>query len=411
MAKQRDCAIRLWPDQKGCVIRLEHSDLFHVSPLPILCEDWSQVRLRVLEVLASGVTDFDAFLRDNPNFAHEVRKVHRVVDSNPATQKAFGVDSHAALMDLVPRLLPANPASNNQVLRAIARGETECRGERILTGENGRRIPILWRTRLPATQEGFDRLYFFAIDITEQKQVEQDLNEARAALHHAGRISIVGELAASLAHEMTQPLSAIITDVHTSSSWLARAEPDVSRALALIQRIGKRAGHAVQTVRNIKKFSQTKTAALAPSDIYELIRESISLVEHSAIRSKVAIDMQVSPDLPRVMCDPVRIQQVFVNVILNAIQAIDGDARASRVIRLSSALQGGCWIVFTISNSGPGIPPDSLEAIFTPFFTTKPEGVGLGLAISKRIAEDHQGHLWAENTPEGAEFHLRLPIL
>jgi PAS domain S-box-containing protein len=393
------------------VIALEHSELFHVSPLPILCEDWSQVRLRVMEVLASGVTDFDAFLRENPDFAYEVRKVHRVVDSNPATQKAFGVASHEDLMALVPKLLPANPASNNQVLRAIARGETDCRGERILTGQNGKRIPILWRTRLPKTQEGFEKLYFFAIDISEQKQVEQDLAEARAALHHAGRISIVGELAASLAHEMTQPLSAIITDVHTASNFLARPEPDVTRTQALVQRIGKRARHAVDTVRNIKKFSQSKTAALTPSDIFGLIKESVALVEHSAIRAGVAIEMQIGPDLPRVLCDPVRIQQVFVNIILNAIQAIESSGQDQRVIRLTSAVQGGNWVIFTIQNSGPIIPPDTLDAIFTPFFTTKPEGVGLGLAISKRIAEDHQGHLWAENTPHGAQFHLRLPIL
>lgn len=385
---------------------LNHPAVFDRSPVSILCEDWSRIRIEVMKKLAEGVGDFAQYLLDHPEFIYQVRQHHRIVDANPIAIRLLGVRGLADLQGRVGNLLPADIESNTRVLLAMARGDRYCEGERILRTPDGRTVPIVWRAGLPEGDEGYDQLYFFAFDMSEQKKAQEALLAARENLSHSGRLSLVGELAASMAHEIAQPISSIVTHAHATRMWLRRGVTD--EAMASLTRIGASAEHAAQVVRRIKDFSRRSATEMSPHDPRELVRGAVALIEHEARRSRTPVSVELGADLPRVMADHTQIQQVLVNIVVNALQAIVGSDAVSRSVRIL-AVSSGDMVEFHVEDTGPGLTQEALEQIFEPFFSTKAQGTGLGLAISRRIIEDHGGRLWAASRAGGATFSFTLP--
>jgi signal transduction histidine kinase len=250
------------------------------------------------------------------------------------------------------------------------------------------------------------------VDMTERKRTEEErerLRQLEADLAHINRVNMMGELAAALAHEIKQPIAASITSANACLRWLARDPPDLERARAAAARIEQDGNRAADVINRLRSFYKKGSAPKREIvDIGTIILEMAALLKTEAIRHSVTIHSAVDPDTPKILVDRVQLQQVFMNLMLNAIEAMK-DTRGALTITARPNSQG--QIIVSISDTGIGLPQGSTEQIFDAFHTTKPEGTGMGLAITRSIVESHGGRVWATaNQGAGATFHFTLPI-
>jgi PAS domain S-box-containing protein len=249
------------------------------------------------------------------------------------------------------------------------------------------------------------------VDVTESKRAEAErerLRQLETDLAHINRVSMMGELAASLAHEIKQPIAAAVTNANTSLRWLARDEPDLAEAREAIMRIVKDGTRAADIINRLRSFYE-KGAPPQPElvDLNELAREMVMLLANDANRYTIAMRTELAPELPKVLADRVQLQQVLMNLMLNAIEAMKDTAGE---LTIKSQLASDGQLLISVSDTGVGLPVDRADQIFNAFFTTKPQGTGMGLAITRSILEAHGGRLWATaNTGRGATFCFTLP--
>jgi PAS domain S-box-containing protein len=253
--------------------------------------------------------------------------------------------------------------------------------------------------------------YGTAIDIEDRKRAEQErerLRQLEADLAHVNRVSMLGELGASLSHELKQPIAAAITNADTCLRWLKRDQPDVEEASEAVTRIVEAGNRAAEIINRLRSF-YTKSAPVERElvDVNELIPEMLVLLRSEANRHSLPMRTDLAADLPRVTADRVQLQQVFLNLMLNGIEAMKD---SGGVLTIVSQLDNDDQLLISISDTGVGLPAEKADQIFNAFFTTKPQGSGMGLAISRSIVESHGGRLWASaNSGRGATFHFTLP--
>lgn len=274
--------------------------------------------------------------------------------------------------------------------------------------KDGSRVPVL--VAGVALDDTRTQAVSFVLDLTERKRAENERERMRrleADLAHIDRVSTMGELTASLAHELNQPIAAAITNAKTCLRWLTRDEPDLDEAREAALRIvddGTRAGEIINRIRSFYKKAPPRRE---PVDVNEIAGEMFALLRHEADRHAVVLRAGLTPDLPRVTADRVQLQQVFMNLMLNGIEAMH-EAPGELVITSQRGQDG--HVLISISDTGVGLPGEQADQVFSPFFTTKPEGTGMGLAISRSIIESHGGRLWATSNPgRGATFYFTLP--
>jgi PAS domain S-box-containing protein len=247
-----------------------------------------------------------------------------------------------------------------------------------------------------------------ARDITERKRAEEALRQAHAELAHVSRVTTMGELTASLAHEVRQPIAAAMTDAKTCLRWLDRETPDIDEARAAILRVVEDARRARDIINQIRLLFTKGAPEREWIDMNELIREMVILLRHEAMRDAISARMELAADCPRVRGDRVQMQQVMMNLIMNGIDAMK-DVEGARELVVTSQFIGPDQVKVSVSDTGVGLPPQA-DQIFNAFFTTKQHATGMGLSISRSIVESHGGRLWAaDNQPRGATFHVTLP--
>jgi len=221
----------------------------------------------------------------------------------------------------------------------------------------------------------------------------------------------MGELTASIAHEVNQPLTAVVTFGNACLGWLAANPPNIQEARLAAERIvadGTRAGAVLSRIRS---SFQKRPPSKSWFQMNDAISELVALIQHEAARNNLSLRMQLSPDLPEVRGDRVQLQQVVLNLVVNAIDAMRESSPASREILIRSQHEGASGIRVSVEDQGPGFTVESTDKIFDPFFTTKPQGIGMGLSISRSIIESHQGRLWAAPGPfGGAIVQFTLPV-
>jgi PAS domain S-box-containing protein len=253
------------------------------------------------------------------------------------------------------------------------------------------------------------RWYATLTDVEDRKRVEEALRQAQSDLAYVNRVNTMGELTASLAHEVNQPIAATITDANTCLRWLTRKQPDVEEAREAASRAIKDATRAAEIISRIRLFFKKGAPQQELTDVNELIREMIVILRGEAMRYNVLVRTELTADLPQVMGDRVQLQQVFMNLMMNAIDAMK-EVVGMRELAIKSQRMEEEQLVVSVSDTGVGLPQQQAEQIFKAFFTTKPHGTGMGLAISRTIVESHGGRLWAaSNSPRGTSFHFTLP--
>ena len=248
------------------------------------------------------------------------------------------------------------------------------------------------------------------VDITDRKRAEAALQQAQADLARLNRVMLLGEMTASIAHEVNQPIAATLTNAHAGLRWLGAQPPDLEearQALGRIVRDGSRAGEVIDRIRALVKKVSPRRELL---DINEVIREVIALTQTEVQHNRVRLQTRLADDLPLVPADRVQLQQVIMNLIINAIEAMAASSDGRRELTIVSGMDNTSGVSVEVQDTGPGLDPEELDRLFQSFYTTKPDGIGMGLAISRSIAETHGGQLSAApNQPHGAVFRFTLP--
>jgi C4-dicarboxylate-specific signal transduction histidine kinase len=246
--------------------------------------------------------------------------------------------------------------------------------------------------------------------MAEQKRTEEALQVTRTELARVARITTIGELTASIAHEVNQPLAAVVANADACVAWLAREHPDLVEARAAAERATQGATRASEVIARIRSLITKATPEKSRLQINQVIEQTAALAAGQASRNEVAIKLELAPELPPVLGDSIQLQQVIVNLLMNGIEAMNSVTDRPRTLRVRSESQKNGQIRVSVRDSGIGLSADVMGRLFEPFFTTRQKGMGMGLPISRSIVEAHGGKLWAEsNGSGGAIFQFTLP--
>jgi PAS domain S-box-containing protein len=390
---------------------------------------FTPARISLLELLASQA----AISLENARLYNDLRereaRIRRLVDSNIVGIMIWNVqgriiDANQAFLDMVgydqedivsgrlrwTELTPAEwrDADDQALAEVEAAGAVQPR-EKEYFRKDGSRVPVLVARAIFEWKR--DEGVAFVLDLTERKQVEEALRDAQTNLAHVVRMTTLGELTASIAHEVSQPLAAITANAEACLSWLGRATPDLGAARRSVEWIvsdGKRANEVIRRVRALAK----KTAIeKVPLDVNDVVRETIALVQRELTSHRVSLQTELAPALPMVLVDRVQLQQVIINLVMNGIEAMQAVADRPRELEIRSSQDEAHRVHVSVTDCGVGISAENADRLFNAFFTTKASGMGMGLSICRSIVEAHGGRLWSTgNVPHGATFQFTLPI-
>jgi PAS domain S-box-containing protein len=300
-------------------------------------------------------------------------------------------------------------ALREQLQRAFA-GGGDCSAEFRVLLPDGRERWILGRGRADARIDGKPpTLRGVMRDVTDQKQAETEAERLRSEIAHIGRVTTLGQLTTSLAHELAQPLGAILRNAEAAEILLDRSSPDLDELRAIVTDIHRDDRRASEIIERLRALLQRRQLRFEPIALDALVRDVDALVRPDATARHIRLRYELDARLPFVSGDRVHLSQVLLNLLINALDATT-DTRRSRQVVIQARAQAARTVELAVTDWGSGIPPDCLSRVFDPFFTTKAAGMGMGLAVSRTIVEAHGGRLWAENVPDGgARFRLILP--
>jgi two-component system sensor kinase FixL len=357
-------------------------------------------------------------LRERPNLldlTHDtvfVRDINDVITFwNRGAEKLYGWTRDEAVgqvsHQLMQTVFPAPLAEITAALNSTDRWEPEL----IQTRRDGTQVVVASRWALQLDGRGKPVAVLETNhDITERKRDEEALHKARAELAHVTRVATLGEMTASIAHEVNQPLAAMANSTAACSRWLAWQPPDLQSAKQALDRIIRDCNRASNVVARIRGLVKHQPARNDPVDLNEAIHEVLALVRNEMQRNGVSLRAQLADGLPHVRGDRVQLQQVILNLVVNAIEAMSAIDDRPRELVISSRGDESRGVIIAVRDSGSGLEAADTDQLFEAFYTTKPGGIGMGLAISRSILEAHGGRLWAlPNVPHGAVFQLLLP--
>jgi two-component system sensor kinase FixL len=321
----------------------------------------------------------------------------------------YGITDPTATME---RFLAAvHPEDRQSILdihaRAIA-GDVASNEFRVGRVDNPRWILSKWRTLRDESGTPI-RLIGVNLDVTEAKRAEMQLQEQRRELAHLGRIALVGELSVAIAHELNQPLSAILSNARTGQRVLSAEQPDLIRVAEILDAIAKDDLRAAGVIGRVRQMLRNEPHIKEELNINEVIAEVLLVAKVDLMFRRVFVVPHLGSDLPPIMGDKVQLHQVLLNLMMNASDAMQ-PTNGNHHLRITTQTDPGGGVRIAVSDDGTGISPDQLDRIFEPFVTTKPQGVGLGLSVCRSIVTAHEGRLWAENNQDGgATFYVWLP--
>jgi PAS domain S-box-containing protein len=390
---------------------------------------FTPTRISVLELLASQA----AISLENARLYNDLQereaRIRRLVDSNIIGIMIWDfqgriIEANQAFLDIVGyaredlvsgrlqwrELTPAEwRDADEQVVAELKADGTVQPREKEYFRKDGSRVPVL---RGAATfGDRHNEGVAFVLDLTELKYAEEALRKAQADLAHVTRVTTLGELAASISHEVNQPLAAVVNAAAACQRWLDRSTPNLDEARRAVDWIIKEGSRASEVIRRVRALANKTDIEKVPLDVNDVVREAIALVQRELISHQVSLRTEFAPALPMILGDRVQLQQVIINLVMNGIEAMQSTTDRPRELVIRSGQDDAHGVLVSVMDCGVGISAEDADRLFNAFFTTKSSGMGMGLSICRSIIEAHDGRLWAmANLPHGATFQFTLPV-
>jgi PAS domain S-box-containing protein len=403
-----DISERKRADEEQSKSESRYKDLFHHVPMALWQVDTSGLVRLLGELRARGVADLSAYLDSNPRFLSACMDAVTVQEVNAATVELLGAASSEEFVGRpVRRFWEFSPDTFRRSIQARYLGAPGYSEETVLRSPRGDRVEVIYSISfLPALQE-LGVTLIGTLDVRDRKTAEARLQQVQAEFSHAARVSTLGELTASIAHEVNQPLAAITAFGEASLRWLQRPEPDLEEVVTLTGDMVADARRASEIIARIRGMAQKRDPEIRILSINDVLEDSLLIMRHEATDKAVTIQTHLSDALPMVRGDRIQLQQVFVNLMMNAIQAMVNSEADGRQLSVSSFLDDG-HVQVLVEDTGGGIAAEHLDTLFSGFFTTKKNGMGMGLPICRSILQAHGGRISAENVSGGARFRVQL---
>ncbi len=363
---------------------------------------------------ASRGAELDALLAAAVDAIVTIDERGDITSFNPAAERLFGYDAEEVIGTPVACLMPEPHASQHDgyVKRYLREGDARVIGiGREVEGrhKSGQRLPI-WLSIGEAVSPSGRSFVGIIRDLSDLRAAERERRLLESRLQHVGRFSLMGEMAAGIAHEINQPLSAIATYAQAAKRLSAGAQPDLASLAQACSAIAEQARRASQVIENLRSFIRKHEAELETLDVNRVIRDVLGLVEADARAGGVAVEADLTEGLPGVRGNAMQLQQVVLNLTRNAVEAMQEVGQGRRRLRLGTRAEGEGGVRIEVADSGPGVDPELAASIFHPFVTSKREGLGVGLAVSQTIVHAHGGTVSYAGLPEGGTvFRVSLP--
>src|SRR5882762_4682886 len=385
--------------------------LFEQMPIAMWQVDGRGLAELFAGLRAAGVTDLGTYLDQHPDSLLHMMDTLTVEEVNEQAIKMFGAQERSQLLGPSTFYWRRRPDTFRRAMESRFRGLPAFQEETKFVTLDGREIDALFTAaRLESIGERGIGLGG-AIDITDRIRAQERLQQVQADFAHAARLSVLGEIAASIAHEVNQPLAAVRTNGETGLRWLDRSEPNIPKARELMQRILNDADRAADIIARIRAMATGRAPQQTALALHDVIAESMLFLRHELQSKGVSVSLELAPALPQVTGDRTQLNQVIVKLAINAVQALVQSDTARRSISIRTMPSDPETVCCVVEDSGPGIDPTHLPHLFDSFFTTKNTGMGMGLSICRSIIEAHDGHIEADNKSAlgGARFSFALP--
>ncbi len=385
--------------------------LFHHMPIAL----WQLNASKVVELFrglrAEGVTELRPYVDQHPDFLVRAMEGVKIEEVNERMIEMLGARDATEVLGSLARYIHIHPDAFLRGLESRFRGELKHQLETKIATLDGRVIDVLLAATRPGLINDPDISLVGLIDITEQVRAREMLQRVQADFAHAARVSMLGELTASIAHEVNQPLAAITTNGEVGLRLLNGSEPDLAELRELTKCVVDDARRAADVIARVRAMATRQAPEQTLLSVDEVIREAVTFLRHEVQSHGLMVTHFPNSAAPKVLADRMQLQQVIVNLTINAIQAMAQAETPQPTLVIRTAFSDPRALCCTLEDSGPGIRPEHLDRLFDSFFTTKDAGMGLGLAISRSIIEAHGGYIRADNVSEygGARFSFTLP--
>lgn len=386
--------------------------LFQIMAVAFWQVDSSKLNQLFDELRANGTKKLSPYIDDHPQFLQQAMEAFITVDVNERSVTLFGAKDRSELLGpITPYWIPEQQAIFRQSIEAAFDGAPGYQAETKMLTIDGREIDVLFFVTAPPEMRSRGMVLVGYLDISDQVATRNKLTHMRSELAHSARISMLGELTASIAHEVNQPLAAITTNGEASLRWLARTEPNVEEVRKLAERIVADARRAATIISRIRSMATHRATEEVSLPINSVIREAVTFLNHELQAHGVTATLQLARKLPDVCVDRTLMQQVIVNLMVNAIQAMSEVERTHKEIVLRTQPDGD-GIQLAVTDNGPGISDAHMGRLFDSFFTSKACGMGMGLPICRSIVESFGGSISAGNDriKGGACFTVSIPV-
>lgn len=389
--------------------RARLTTLFERAGIALWREDWTAVGEAVMALRRAGITDLECHFASHPDELRALRARVLITDVNAFTLEETGAPDKAACLGPLDRLLPDTDQTFVQWIVAFGRGDRFFRSEAHVRRADGSEVDMLFTAMLPSDLAGFAEIVVTALDVTAFKQAQRHFALADTELARASRITTIGALSASIAHEVNSPLAVIVANAQAALRWLRRPQPDLGEATAALDDIVAAATRARDVIARTRSYLGNAPRVFDAVDLLQAARDANLLVERELRALGASVHLAAGGEVPRIAADRIGLQQVFVNLLVNAAQAMAAGV-GPRDITVAITRRDG-HVAVAVSDTGPGIGAERRARIFEPFHSTKVGGMGMGLAICRNLIDAHGGDIWVDAAPGGgAAFHFTLPV-